>query len=152
MPVLLPQLEAQPEDLADSTQILHSIESRFPSRPLWPADFEESKLRLGCSNTGPDESIGIATRFVYYEFRAGAGKQIDPSVLSQLAMQLARRQFGINPFAEAKLAPVTPECCFKPVAPSLAGCGLCGRRFLERGRYCCCRPAESFSVDSSIPS
>ena len=34
VPMLLPQLEAQPEDLADSTQILHSIESRFPSRPL----------------------------------------------------------------------------------------------------------------------
>ncbi|WP_445173635.1 hypothetical protein [Microcoleus sp.] len=44
-----------------------------------------------------DESIGIATRFVYYEFRAGAGKQIDPSVLSQLVMQLARHHFGINP-------------------------------------------------------
>ncbi|WP_445250644.1 hypothetical protein [Microcoleus sp. OTE_8_concoct_300] len=38
VPVLLPQLEAQPEDLADSTQILHSIESRFPSRSLCPAD------------------------------------------------------------------------------------------------------------------
>ncbi|MEG4350970.1 hypothetical protein QUA70_21945 [Microcoleus sp. LAD1_D5] len=30
-----------------------------------------------------DESIGIATRFVDYEFRADAGKHIDPSVLSQ---------------------------------------------------------------------
>lgn len=30
-----------------------------------------------------DDSIGIATRFVDYEFRPGAGKQIDPSVLSQ---------------------------------------------------------------------
>jgi glutathione S-transferase len=38
VPVLLPQLEAQPEAIADSTQILHSIESRFPSRQLWPAD------------------------------------------------------------------------------------------------------------------
>jgi hypothetical protein len=35
---LLPQLEAQPEAIADSTQILHSIESRFPSRPLWAAE------------------------------------------------------------------------------------------------------------------
>ena len=43
-----------------------------------------------------DESIGIATIFVYYEFRVGAGKQIDPSVVSQLVMQLARSQFGIN--------------------------------------------------------
>ena len=55
-----------------------------------------------------DESIGIATQFVYYEFRVGAGKQIDPSVLSQLVMQLARRQFGINP-ASAKHAPVAPS-------------------------------------------
>ena len=38
VPVLLPQLEAQPEESADSTQILHSIESGFPSRPVWPAD------------------------------------------------------------------------------------------------------------------
>lgn len=80
-----------------------------------------------------DESIGIATRFVYYEFSVGAGKQIDPCVLSQLAMQLARRQFGINP-ASAKPAPVAPECCFKPVALWLAGCCLFDRRFLKRGR------------------
>jgi hypothetical protein len=98
-----------------------------------------------------DENIGIATRFVYYEFRVGAGKQIDPSVLSQLVMQLARSQFGINP-ASAKQAPVAPECCFKPVAPSLARWCLFGRRFLERGRYCCCRPAECLRFDSSIPS
>ena len=98
-----------------------------------------------------DESLGIATRFVYYEFRAGAGTQIDPSVLNQLAMQLARHQFGINP-ASAKQAAVAPECCFKPVAPSLVGWCLFARRFLERGRYCCCRPAESLSFEASIPS
>ncbi|MEG4918018.1 MULTISPECIES: hypothetical protein [unclassified Microcoleus] len=32
-----------------------------------------------------DESIDIATRCVYCEFRAAAGKQIDPSVLSQFS-------------------------------------------------------------------
>ena len=80
-----------------------------------------------------DESIGIATGFVYYEFRADAGKQIYPSVLSQLVMQFARRHFGINP-ASAKQAPVAPECCFKPVARSLARWCIFGRRFLERGR------------------
>ncbi|MEG4010421.1 hypothetical protein QUA41_30815 [Microcoleus sp. Pol11C1] len=32
-----------------------------------------------------DESIGTATRFVDYEFLASAGKQIDPSVLSQFS-------------------------------------------------------------------
>ena len=42
------------------------------------------------------ESIGIATRFVYYEFRADAGKQIDPSVLSQLVMQLARANSALT--------------------------------------------------------
>lgn len=102
MPVLLPQLEGQPSAIADSTQILHSIESRFPSPPLLPAD-ERKQLEAWTIEDWLDESIGIATRFVYYEFRAGAGKQIDPSVLSQLVIQLARRQFGINP-ASAKLA------------------------------------------------
>ena len=97
------------------------------------------------------ERIGIATRFVYYEFRVAAGKQIDPSVLSQLVMELARSQFGINPVS-AKQAPVAPEGCFKSVAPSLARWCLFGRRFLERGRYCCCRPAECLRFDSSIPS
>ncbi|MEG4585881.1 hypothetical protein QUA54_11780 [Microcoleus sp. MOSTC5] len=38
VPVLLPQLKGQPEAIADSRQILHSIESRFPSPPLLPAD------------------------------------------------------------------------------------------------------------------
>ncbi len=102
VPVLLPQLEGQPSAIADSTQILHSIESRFPSPPLLPAD-ESLQLEAWTIEDWLDESIGIATRFVYYEFRAGAGKQIDPSVLSQLVIQLARRQFGINP-ASAKLA------------------------------------------------
>ncbi|MEG4964341.1 MULTISPECIES: hypothetical protein [unclassified Microcoleus] len=38
VPLLLPQIEGQPEAIADSTQILQSIESRFPSPPLLPAD------------------------------------------------------------------------------------------------------------------
>ena len=102
VPVLLPQLDGQPPAIADSTQILHSIESRFPSPSLLPAD-ESLQAEAWMIEDWLDESIGIATRFVYYEFRAGAGKQIDPSVLSQLVIQLARRQFGIN-HASAKLA------------------------------------------------
>ncbi len=102
VPVLLPQLDGQPRAIADSTQILHSIESRFPSPSLLPAD-ESLQAEAWMIEDWLDESIGIATRFVYYEFRAGAGKQIDPSVLSQLVIQLARRQFGIN-HASAKLA------------------------------------------------
>ncbi|MEG4940027.1 hypothetical protein [Microcoleus sp. F4-D5] len=49
----------------------------------------------------------MATRLIDCEFCAGAGKQIYPSVLSQLAIQLARREFGIN--RAAKLPPVAPE-------------------------------------------
>jgi len=42
-----------------------------------------------------DESIGTATRFVYYHF--GWSKQIDPSVFSQLLIQqVVRRQYGIT--------------------------------------------------------
>lgn len=102
VPVLLPQLEGQPGAIADSTQILHWLQSSFPSTPLLPAD-ESLQAEAWMLEDWLDESIGIATRFVYYEFRAGAGKEIDPSVLSQLVIQLARRQFGIN-HASAKLA------------------------------------------------
>ncbi|MEG4407142.1 hypothetical protein [Microcoleus sp. MON2_D5] len=38
VPLLLPQLEGQPEEMAELRQILHSIESRFLSPPLWLAD------------------------------------------------------------------------------------------------------------------
>ena len=54
------------------------------------------KLQPGCWKIGYDESIGTATRFVYYHFRAGAGKQIDPSLLSQLLIHVVRRQYGIT--------------------------------------------------------
>ncbi|WRH66878.1 MAG: glutathione binding-like protein [Planktothrix sp. GU0601_MAG3] len=43
-----------------------------------------------------DESIGTATRFVYYQFRSGEGKQIDPSLSSQLVIQVVRWQYQIN--------------------------------------------------------
>ncbi len=43
-----------------------------------------------------DETIGIATRFVYYEFRVCAAKQIDPSVLSPFVMQLAHRRSALT--------------------------------------------------------
>jgi glutathione S-transferase len=38
VPMLLPQIEGQPEAIADSTKIWHLIESRFPSAPLLRAD------------------------------------------------------------------------------------------------------------------
>jgi len=49
-----------------------------------------------------EESIGMATQFVYYEFRAGAGKQIYPSVLSQLVRNPTLKSGG---FWEVRLVP-----------------------------------------------
>ncbi len=43
-----------------------------------------------------DESIGIASRFVYYDFRSGEGKDLDPSFSSQLVISIVRFQSGIN--------------------------------------------------------
>ncbi|MEG5172357.1 hypothetical protein [Microcoleus sp. B3-D7] len=63
---------------------MHSIESRFPSPPLFPQT-RKKQAEAWMLEDWLDESIGIATRFVDYELRAGAGKQIDPSVLSQLS-------------------------------------------------------------------
>jgi glutathione S-transferase len=43
-----------------------------------------------------DESIGTATRFVYYQFRASEGKSIDPSLFSQMVIKIVRQQYCIN--------------------------------------------------------
>lgn len=83
MPVLLPQLEGQQkcDRRLDANFALDRVLLSFPAavarRP------EAGKQRLGRSKSGPNQSIGIVTRFVYYEFRARARKQIDRSVLSQ---------------------------------------------------------------------
>lgn len=50
-----------------------------------------------------DESIGTATRFVYYHFRAREGKSIDPTVFSQVLIQVVQKQYGITD-ATAELA------------------------------------------------
>ncbi|MEG4104814.1 hypothetical protein [Microcoleus sp. S13_C5] len=76
--------EYQPEDLADSTQILHSIESRLPCPPLFPQT-RKKQAEAWMLENWRDESISIATRFVDYEFRVCAVKHIEPSVLSQFS-------------------------------------------------------------------
>jgi glutathione S-transferase len=102
VPVLLPQLEGQPLAIADSTQIFQFLESFRPEPPLFLPDphLQASAWML---EDWLDESIGTATRFVYYEFRAGPGKAIDPSLFSQLVIQTVRRQYRIHP-ASVKLA------------------------------------------------
>lgn len=96
LPVLLPQLEGNPDAIADSTQILKFLDRCFPDPPLVPSD-RPLQLDAWMLEDWLDESIGTATRFVYYHFRASEGKSIDPSLSSQLVIQIVIRQYGINP-------------------------------------------------------
>jgi len=95
VPVILPQLKDQPFAIADSTEIFKFLETYQPSPPLFLPDTQQQS-EAWMLEDWLDESIGTATRFVYYDFRAGEGKHIDPSIFSQLVIQVVRRQYGIN--------------------------------------------------------
>jgi glutathione S-transferase len=97
VPVLLPQQAGKPEAIADSTRIFHFLEQLQPDPPL----VANQSAEMWAIEDWLDESIGIATRFVYYDFRAGEGKAIDPSLSSQAVIRVVRWQYGIN---EAKVA------------------------------------------------
>jgi glutathione S-transferase len=107
LPVLLPQQEGQPLAVADSTRILKYLEQYCPQPSLTLPNSEE-QTRAWLLEDWLDESIGTAARFVYYQFRAGEGKNLDPSFFSQLLIQLVRRQYGITEaaveLAESRLA------------------------------------------------
>ncbi len=95
LPVLLPQQAGQPEAIADSTQILAFLQAYQPEPSYLLTDpVQQSHARM--LEDWLDESIGVATRFVYYDFRAGEGKQLDPSFSSQAVIQVVRWQYGIN--------------------------------------------------------
>jgi glutathione S-transferase len=95
VPVLLPEIEGQPQAIGDSTQIFKFLESYSPTPELF---FKEHMLQREASllEDWLDESIGTATRFVYYHFRAKEGKGIDPSFSSQAVIRVVRWQYGIN--------------------------------------------------------
>lgn len=95
LPVLLPQIEGQPQAIADSTQILKYLETYQPS-PSFFLPNHEQQTEAWMLEDWLDESIGTATRFVYYQYRAGEGKKIDPSLSSQMVIQVVRKQYGIN--------------------------------------------------------
>ncbi len=95
LPVLLPQIEGQPDAIADSTEIFKFLETYQKEPPLFLPDHEQQS-EAWMLEDWLDESIGTATRFVYYQFRAGEGKQIDPSLLSQTIISVVRQQYGIN--------------------------------------------------------
>lgn len=102
LPVLLPQQAGQPEIIADSTQILHYLETYVPEPSFVPSESQQ-QTQAWLLEDWLDESIGTATRFVYYHFRANEGKSIDPSLFSQLVIYSVRRKYQITP-ASVQLA------------------------------------------------
>ena len=115
VPVLLPQLEGQPEAIADSTRILKYLESYAPQPSLMLPN-PDWQTQAWLLEDWLDESIGTATRFVYYHFRAGPGKKIDPSFSSQLVINVVRRQYGITP-ASVELAAERLETAMEVLSP-----------------------------------
>ncbi|MCD8489906.1 MAG: glutathione S-transferase family protein [Desertifilum sp.] len=95
LPVLLPQQPDEPQAIADSTRIWQYLEQHYPQPPLVLANFEDQRTAEVLEDW-LDESIGTATRFVYYDYRAGEGKSINPSLSSQLIIQWVRRQYGMS--------------------------------------------------------
>lgn len=98
VPVLLPQEKEEPLAIADSTQIWQYLERYRPEPTLTLPDSQDQQTAQLLEDW-LDESIGTATRFVYYDYRAGEGKAIDPSLSSQLVIQIVRRQQSITPAA-----------------------------------------------------
>ena len=95
LPVLLPQIVGQPQAIGDSTEIFKFLE-RYQPEPTLFLPNSEQQTQATMLEDWLDESIGTATRFVYYQFRAGEGKAIDPSLFSQMVIKVVRQQYGIN--------------------------------------------------------
>jgi glutathione S-transferase len=114
LPVLLPQIAGQPEVIADSTQIFHYLENYQPEPSLFLPN-QEQQTEAWMLEDWLDESIGTATRFVYYQYRAGEGKQIDSSIASQIVITAVRQQYKINQ-ASVKLATIRLDTALRVLA------------------------------------
>jgi glutathione S-transferase len=95
VPVLLPGVEGYPEVIGDSSQILHFLETYQPMPALFLTD-PALQAEAWMIEDWLDESIGVATRFIYYDYRAGEGKSINPALSAQLVIQVVRWQYNIN--------------------------------------------------------
>ncbi|MFN5513724.1 MAG: glutathione S-transferase family protein [Cyanobacteriota bacterium] len=95
VPVLLLESADQPQVIGDSTAILHYLETYQPS-PSYIPTAPELARQAWLWEDWLDESVGPAVRFVYYQFRAGEGRELDPSWSSQAVIQIVRWQYGIN--------------------------------------------------------
>lgn len=112
-PVLIPDDRDPKQAIGDSTAILSYLEHHYPDPPLLPTD-PQLRSEAWIMEDWLDESIGTATRFVYYQFRStGEGKALDPSWSSQVVIQIVRRQYGITAatvqLAQERLRLALPE-------------------------------------------
>jgi len=103
VPVLIPDRTQPQMAIGDSSQILQYLHQCFPDVGLFPVDRALCQ-QVEILEDWLDESIGTATRFVYYHFRAHEGKYLDTSWLSGLVIDVVRRQYDINPAAVALAA------------------------------------------------
>lgn len=98
VPVLLPTPENVNSGVGDSTRIFHYLEDHYPD-PSYTVSEANKNRYAWLLEDWLDESIGTATRFVYYHWRANEGKFVNPSLSSQLVINIVRRQYGITPAA-----------------------------------------------------
>lgn len=96
VPVLLSENQA----IGDSTEIWHYLEKEYPDRTLILGDLRQQQ-QAELLEDWLDESLGVATRFIYYHYRSGEGKSIDPSWFSQAVIQIVKKQYNIGPRAVA---------------------------------------------------
>ncbi|TVR05682.1 MAG: glutathione S-transferase family protein [Phormidium sp. GEM2.Bin31] len=102
VPVLLPESSSGPVAVGDSTEILKFLEGHTPEPSLTLGESQGDR-RAWLLEDWLDESIGTATRFIYYDFRAKEGKSVNPSWLAQTLVKVVRFQYEITP-AGVKLA------------------------------------------------
>lgn len=95
VPVLLPQKVEEPQIIADSTRIFQYLETYQNNPPLMLPDANK-QTQAWLLEDWLDESIGTATRFIYYHFRAGEGKFIDSSLFSQMLINIVHHQYNIT--------------------------------------------------------
>ena len=101
--------------IADSTRILQYLETHHPQPSYLPCDPENNRMAWLLEDW-LDESIGTATRFVYYHWRANEGKSVNPSLSSQVVINIVRRQYGITP-ATVQLAKERLENAIQVLSP-----------------------------------
>lgn len=96
----VPVLLSEDGAIGDSTEIWRYLEKEYPEPSLILGDRHQQQ-QAQLLEDWLDESLGVATRFIYYHYRSREGKAIDPSWFSQAIIQIVKTQYNINPRAVA---------------------------------------------------